>query len=92
VDDRAARDFALTLYAGLLGLVNDVDTEQPGLLDTIRYRFAEPKPMYQAMREARCAIAGPPSDIRTWGAYQHYGNPYFQLFDPSTMTGKAPDR
>jgi CHAT domain-containing protein len=31
--------------------------------------------MWQALREARRSIA----NTLTWGAYQHYGNPYFQL-------------
>ena len=35
-----------------------------------------PAPMWQSMREARQAIASTPS----WAAYQHYGNPYYQLF------------
>jgi pimeloyl-ACP methyl ester carboxylesterase len=38
------------------------------------------KPMYAAMRAARLAIAGQPAGARTWGAYQHYGNPYFRFF------------
>ncbi len=35
-----------------------------------------PLPMWESMRQARQAIASTPS----WAAYQHYGNPYFQLF------------
>lgn len=85
VDDRSARDFALTLYAGLLGLTTDADPKVGGLLDCDHYRPGAFKPMHQAMRDARCAIADPPNDIRTWGAYQHYGNPYFYLFDPAAM-------
>lgn len=81
VDDRAARDFALTLYAGLLGLTHDNgDASEPK-----SYRAGPLKPMHVAMRDARRAIAEPPNDIRTWGAYQHYGNPYFRFFDPVTM-------
>jgi hypothetical protein len=37
------------------------------------------------MREARHAIAEFPGGARTWGAYQHYGSPYFRFFDPETM-------
>lgn len=84
VDDRAARDFALTLYAGLLGL-DAGGAAGEKLLDAASYGVGELKPMYRAMRDARCAIADPPNDIRTWGAYQHYGNPYLRLFDPATM-------
>ena len=43
-------------------------------------KASTPKPMYQAMRNARQAIANSSGDHRTWGAYQHYGNPYFRLF------------
>jgi hypothetical protein len=85
VDDRAARDFALTLYAGMLGLASSAGAKEGGLLDSALYGPGELKPMYKAMRDARCAIADAPNDVRTWGAYQHYGNPYFQLFDPATM-------
>jgi pimeloyl-ACP methyl ester carboxylesterase len=33
-------------------------------------------PMYEALRKARREIAA----TTTWGAYQHYGDPYFRLF------------
>jgi len=33
------------------------------------------------MREARLTIARTPNGRTTWGAYQHYGNPYFRLFN-----------
>jgi pimeloyl-ACP methyl ester carboxylesterase len=83
VDDRAARDFALTLYAGLLGLDGDGDKPQQISIDLDSCQVSEPKAMFVAMRNARSAIADPRNDIRTWGAYQHYGDPYFRLFDPS---------
>jgi hypothetical protein len=38
--------------------------------------------MHHAMRMARLAIACTEDGASTWGAYQHYGNPYFQLFNP----------
>ena len=38
------------------------------------------EPMHVAMREARLTIYDKNYGIRTWGAYQHYGNPYFRLF------------
>jgi pimeloyl-ACP methyl ester carboxylesterase len=78
VDDGAAREFAVTLYSRLLGL--HPDPEHPG-----RYSPVEPKPMHEAMHDARLAIFGSVTGARTWGAYQHYGNPYFYLFDPRTM-------
>jgi CHAT domain-containing protein len=40
----------------------------------------EVEPMHVAMREARRMIYDKPYGLRTWGAYQHYGNPYFRLF------------
>lgn len=36
--------------------------------------------MHLAMREARRAIIAQPYGVRTWGAYQHYGDPYFRFF------------
>ncbi len=76
VDDLAARTFALTLYTELLGLRKSGDGEN---------QYEDPQPMYAAMREARHAIAGFPGGARTWGAYQHYGSPYFRFFDPETI-------
>ncbi|MCB0107588.1 MAG: CHAT domain-containing protein, partial [Caldilineaceae bacterium] len=97
VDDRAARDFALTLYAGLLGLEpsqSATDTgqrlPQSSILHSTTFQPAPPLAMHQAMMRARRAIAVPPSDIRTWGAYQHYGNPYFRFFDPAGMLTAPP--
>ena len=67
VDDVAARLFAVTVYAKLLGIQPDT-----------------PVPMHEAMKEARLAIASTPNGRTTWGAYQHYGNPYFRLFYEAT--------
>jgi CHAT domain-containing protein len=39
----------------------------------------EVEPMHVAMREARLEIFQKDYGVRTWGAYQHYGNPYFRL-------------
>ena len=47
--------------------------------------------MYEAMRYARLAIADSPTAARTWGAYQHYGDPFFRLLDAEALT-KAGDR
>lgn len=82
VDDRAARDFALTLYANLLGLQISSTDQSPkqSLSDINRYQAAASQPIYSAIQAARLAIIDPPNDIRTWGAYQHYGNPYFRFF------------
>lgn len=85
VDDRSARDFALTLYASLLGLRHS-DTRGEGkkkiFSDLSSYQAAVSQPIHYAMKEARLAILDPPNDIRTWGSYQHYGNPYFRFFAP----------
>lgn len=74
VDDEAARTFAHRLYGELLGLER---TDH----------FAC---MHQAMREARKAIATELAGSRTWGAYQHYGNPYFRFFENPTAPPKVP--
>ena len=70
VDDVAAREFSLTLYSNLLGLQKATASQ---LADG-------PVPIHQAMQRARLRIAATPNGRSTWGAYQHYGNPYFRLF------------
>jgi hypothetical protein len=83
VDDLAARRFACRLYAGLLGLRID---ERPSRTITNAWR-APFEPMHRAMLEARLAAIHngdstiDTAGIRTWGAYQHYGEPYARLFD-----------
>lgn len=73
VSDTAARAFAATLYSGLLGITEDGSPR-------------EPLPMHEAMRGARLSIASAPDGETSWGAYQHYGNPYFRFFDPEGMS------
>ncbi|MBX3013065.1 MAG: CHAT domain-containing protein [Caldilineaceae bacterium] len=85
VDDRAARDFALTLYACLLG----IGTKDGELGNPAMYQQVPPLPMYEAMRTARLAVANPTHDVRTWGAYQHYGDPYFRLLKPAAAATPA---
>ena len=84
VDDGAAREFAVTLYSRLLGLEPDPDHPR-------RYRPVAPKPMHEAMHDARLSIFGTVTGARSWGAYQHYGSPYFYLFDPRTIR-RSPTR
>ncbi|HMB04807.1 MAG TPA: CHAT domain-containing protein, partial [Isosphaeraceae bacterium] len=73
VGDVAALSFARTLYAELLGLELGSD------LKTCARKVAGPAPMYRAMQRARQVVAATGDGRKTWGAYQHYGNPYFQL-------------
>ena len=63
VDDSAAQQFALTLYRCLLGMENGGD----------------PVAMHEAMKVARQAIIDTSRGARSWGAYQHYGDPYYRL-------------
>ena len=88
VDDVAARTFARVLYGHLLGI--DVTGAEDGLRYEATPSAASPL-MYVAMREARRAIADTPNGFQTWGAYQHYGSPYFRFFGspPSTFKKKA---
>lgn len=79
VNDGAARAFAVRLYKGLLGLLDEPVTGDGSV--TL-------EPMHRAMLEARLAAARHPNGAQTWGAYQHYGNPYLRLFDPTTIDGK----
>ncbi len=71
VDDAAATVFAHTLYARLLGLTEAA--EQPADL-------IQPEYIWRALREARRVTAQEPGGARTWGAYQHYGSPYYTFF------------
>lgn len=74
VDDRAALEFALALYSGLLSLESDEAGKGK------RGRGFEPLHMYKAMQNARLKISRTPYGLGTWGAYQHYGSSYFRLF------------
>jgi pimeloyl-ACP methyl ester carboxylesterase len=78
VDDLAARDFARTLYGGLLGV-------EPQATVGERWTPVPPVSMHEAMRAARLAIAEYPGGARCWGAYQHYGNPYYRFFERASM-------
>jgi hypothetical protein len=85
VDDVAARTFALELYSGLLGLGLDATgaPSQKGKTDALA--------MHDAMKQARVTTARTSNGRTTWGAYQHYGNPYFQFFFPSSDGNGARD-
>lgn len=76
VDDAAARTFAVTFYACLLGLTpgNTAMTNQPLLI-------------HKAIRQARLAVFNHTNyDTRTWGAYQHYGDPDYRFFDTESSS------
>jgi hypothetical protein len=94
VDDAKARQFALALYRALLGL-----RPSPGAIEATRKvgipqievpDDPEPMVMYEAMRDARLAIAGAQTAARTWGAYQHYGDPFFRLLDSKALSRITP--
>lgn len=84
VDDLAAQLFALTLYRNLLGLPVPGDTDADGNIGTGSPGPARYQPMHIAMREARRQVARHISGRQTWGAYQHYGNPFHRVFAPAT--------
>jgi CHAT domain-containing protein len=67
VSDTPAAIFAQTLYSALLGIHQD---------NPVSAGTPLPLAMFEAVRAARRAI----SDNTTWGAYQHYGDPYFRFF------------
>jgi hypothetical protein len=84
VGDTAARLFARHLYGQLLGLdvsawpetLPDDPTQWPALARQAR----GPRPLYEAVRQARLAAAAAPGGLKTWGAYQHYGDPGYRFF------------
>lgn len=83
VDDLAAQLFALALYRQLLGL----ELPSGDTIDNARGpRF---EPMHIAMRSARREVAGSRSGQQTWGAYQHYGNPFHRFFVSTPLRGGA---
>jgi hypothetical protein len=75
VEDTAAREFAVELYSRLLGVKKEKGN----------YVRGTPEPMHSAMRWARLEIARRDYGVRTWGAYQHYGNPRLRFFDKATL-------
>ena len=78
VDDIAARLFATTLYGSLIGL--DVGPDgQLQAADPEGTGHLKPRPMHLAMLRARLAVARTVGGRGTWGAYQHYGNPYYRI-------------
>jgi hypothetical protein len=81
VDDIAARCFATVLYGALLGLDVGADGQLQAAVSGSPQSL-KPCPMYLAMLRARLAVAGTFSGRGTWGAYQHYGNPYYRILSP----------
>ena len=77
VNDEAALHFAVRLYLGLLGIATVRDSEPVQFFATRDF-----EPMHHAMQEARLAITEN-AEGRSWAAYQHYGNPFFRIFDRS---------
>ena len=79
IDDSAARTFAIELYANMICLQSKqggIGFEKRATTETPKYMY-----MYKAMQKARQKIQDIDTGIRTWGAYQHYGNPYLQFFN-----------
>ncbi|MGI9078299.1 MAG: CHAT domain-containing protein [Gemmatimonadaceae bacterium] len=93
VDDLAAHEFAATMYANLLGIAREDRASSPVPANGRPHKktapadrdraltWNGPQPMHMAMRAARLAIAHTPGGVTTWGAYQHYGDPNFRLFE-----------
>jgi hypothetical protein len=104
IDDTTARQFALRLYAALLGidleafeLASDAFArDDGGTRSEDRPPLAAPFcSMTEALRLARMAVFSLPGGERTWGAYQHYGNPHYRFFrtpptSPQPRAARAP--
>lgn len=93
VGDVAAQEFAATLYGALLGVdpqsharvKRRATRDEPGTArgPARRTRLGTSSPfatMSAAMIAARRAISNGEDGDRSWGAWQHYGNPSFRLF------------
>lgn len=97
VEDVAARIFALRLYSGLLGVrysaiergVAKAGEEDAGNSAATKYSARRHEQMYEAMQEARLALARDTGGRRTWGAYQHYGNPFLRFFNPASFKAEG---
>ncbi len=75
VDDRAALEFSRRFYRGILGL---------------RGPAMDAEPLHAAMREARREIALlDDGGMRTWGAYQHYGDPNLRFVPRTAPSGSS---
>ena len=93
-----APSFAEAFFAR--GVANFICTGWP-VNDAVALEFAEefystmfgltaaegPAPIHRALQRARI-VAGGMSDARSWGAYQHYGNPFFRFFDGNSARRK----
>jgi hypothetical protein len=89
VGDRAARRFALNFYSALLGLKLSWTPGQQQEWDVSGP--SPPMTISSAMRDARKDLAEKGIGNKTWGAYQHYGNPEFRLLDRTEWkTGPGP--
>jgi hypothetical protein len=50
-----------------------------------------PEPLHEAVKAARVKIATETAGgLSTWGAYQHYGDPYFRINLPAPMPAATP--
>jgi pimeloyl-ACP methyl ester carboxylesterase len=85
VNDSAARLFARVFYENLLGM--RIIESPTGIVVNAE---GSPTTIADAMIAARTAVRKLGNGLRTWGAYQHYGNPFTQFFvsvkGPSTPT------
>lgn len=84
VGDAAARVFALTFYSRMLGMKLDSTFDNPVCTGRV-----PPTDMVRAVREARLATLKCGSGLTTWGAYQHYGNPYTRFLDDDIAYARA---
>jgi len=87
VGDAPARLFARVFYGAMLGLEL---TEDNGRLVAEKVATG-PVDLAEALRRARVEVRKLPGGLRTWGAYQHYGNP-FTRFLAGRVEGPAPMR
>lgn len=90
ISDSAATEFALAVYGKLLGM-NRVIRQNVRDDDPHEYTLdAQTHPLWMAMQEGRIALGQNPNAGRlTWGAYQHYGNPYYRLITREPRTSPA---
>jgi len=91
--DKASHELAPTFAEAFFarGVANFVCTAWPigdddacqfalSLYSSLLGLESQPDVMWRALRSARQSIVGEGLARHTWGAYQHYGNPYFRLF------------
>ncbi len=87
IGDLAAKRFAATFYIELLGMRVMRPESNSETADLILSEKG-PQTIHRAMHAARQALFRSADGLTSWGAYQHYGTPYYRAFGPKTRSSR----